>query len=258
MTPAVTGPTTGTVIDVVVCDDHGVFVDALTTVLAHRHVRVCAVARRAVDVVDAVRRHRPAVCLLDRAFRDGDGLDVVPDLLDLSPATRILVVTADPDDESARRALELGVHGYVHKTCGVDVLVSGIRRVVDGKTVLELPARRTPRRTPEDDHAHRLAAYLTTREQEILALLVRGSGTGDISRELGVSVTTVRTHVQAVMTKLGAHSRLEVAALATRHGLVPRVERRGNGSASAPREFGEACAREQCQLEGVEAVGRWP
>jgi DNA-binding NarL/FixJ family response regulator len=208
------------VIDAVIGDDHAVFVDALTTVLALRRIRVRAVARRAGEVVTVVRRHRPAVCLLDRSFPDGDGLDLVPVLLETAPATRVLLVSADADDATARRAVERGAHGYVHKTQGIDVLVDGIRRVAEGGTVMALPPPAAVRRPPEDDHAHWLAGHLTPREQETLSLLVQGAGTADIARRLGISVTTVRTHVQAVMTKLGVHTRLEAAAVAARHGLV--------------------------------------
>jgi DNA-binding NarL/FixJ family response regulator len=63
-------------IDVVVGDDHGVFVDALSAVLGRRRVVVRSVAHRTADVREAVRRHRPAICLLDRAFPDGDGIEL--------------------------------------------------------------------------------------------------------------------------------------------------------------------------------------
>ncbi|MCD2195937.1 response regulator transcription factor [Actinomycetospora endophytica] len=207
-------------IDVVVGDDHGVFVDALSTVLGQRRLVVRSVAHRAADVREAVRHHRPAVCLLDRVFSDGDGIELIPELLEASPGTRILVVTADPDDGSARKALELGASGFVHKTRGVTALIEAIHRVVDGQTVVELPPRRRPAGTDPTAEVRRLAGHLTSREWECLRLVVRGLGSAEMATELGISVTTVRTHVQAVMTKLGVHSRLEAAALATRHGLV--------------------------------------
>lgn len=207
-------------VDVVVGDDHGVFVDALSTVLGQRRLVVRAVAHRASEVLATVAEHTPTVCLLDRSFADGDGIDLIPDLLAASPRTRIIVVTADPDHGSAERALTRGARGFVHKTRGVTALVEAIHRVVDGGTVVELPPRR---RTTDPDEAdvRRRASHLTPRERECLALMVEGRGTADIAAHWGVSVTTVRTHVQAVLIKLGVHTRLEAAALAARHGLVP-------------------------------------
>lgn len=208
------------VTDVVVGDDHGVFVDALSAVLGQRRLDVRAVAHRAADVLAAVATHRPAVCLLDRSFADGDGVELIPDLRAASATTRIIVVTADPDVGSARRALDAGAHGFVHKTRGVTALVDAIHRVLDGDIAVELPPRRRSPCTPADDEARRLASHLTTREWECLRLIVEGRGTADMATDLGVSVTTVRTHVQGILTKLGVHTRLEAAALAVRHGLL--------------------------------------
>lgn len=207
-------------IDVVVGDDHGVFVDALSTVLGQRRLTVRAVAHRATEVREAVRRNRPGVCLLDRRFSDGDGMQLIPLLLEDSPDTRIIVVTADPDEGSARKALELGAHGFVHKTRGVTALIEAIHQVIEGRTVVELPPRRRAQVSAAAADVQRLASHLTTREWTCLCLLVRGRGTAEMSAELGISVTTVRTHIQSMMTKLGVHTRLEAAALASRHRLV--------------------------------------
>lgn len=219
--------------DVVVGDDHGVFVDALSTVLGQRRLVVRAVAHRAADVLAAVAEHAPTVCLLDRTFSDGDGIELIPDLLATSPRTRIIVVTADPDLGAADRALARGARGFVHKTRGVTALVEAIHRVVDGGTVVELPPRR---RVPDGEGAdiRRRASHLTRRERQCLALMVDGRGTTEIAAEWGVSVTTVRTHVQAVLIKLGVHTRLEAAAMAVRYELVPPV-RRGVPTTPAPR-----------------------
>jgi two-component system nitrate/nitrite response regulator NarL len=229
--------------DVVVGDDHGVFVDALSTVLAQRRLVVRAVAHRASDVLAAVAQHGPAICLLDRSFSDGDGIELIPELLAASPRTRIIVVTADPDHGAAARALARGARGFVHKTRGVTALVDAIHHVVDGATVVELPPRRRTAdaadcHTPGSD-VSRLASYLTGRERECLALMVDGRSTLEIAGEWGVSVTTVRSHVQAVLTKLGVHTRLEAATLAARHGLVPAAR-----VAGGPRTFRPERARQ--------------
>ena len=206
--------------DVVVGDDHGVFADALSTVLGQRRLVVRAVAHRAADVLAAVGEHEPCVCLLDRTFPDGDGLELIPDLLTTSPRTRVIVVTADPDEGAVRRALDAGARGFVHKTRGVAALVDAIHRVVDGEVAVELPPRRRATAVAVEDEYRRLASHLTAREWDCLRLIVDGHGTGEIASELGISGTTVRTHVQAVLTKLGVHTRLEAVAVASRHGLL--------------------------------------
>lgn len=208
--------------DIVLGDDHIAFADALGTVLADEERRVVAVQHTASGVLAAVRDHAPDLLLLDRWFEDGDGFTLLPALIEASPRTRILVITADPDQDVARQALTAGAHGFVHKTRGASALLGAIDRVLAGATVVELPPRWTAPRQPRGRETP--APHLTAREQQCLALLVEGAGTAEMAATLAVSVTTVRTHVQALMTKLGVHTRLEAAAYAVRHGLVPEAD----------------------------------
>ncbi len=206
--------------DVVLCDDHPVFADALAVVLAGRGYAVRAVVHSTAGIVAAVRAHRPAACVIDRHFADGDGLDVVAPVVAASPTTRVLLLTADRDPAVARRALAAGASGYLRKTAGVEALVSAIGRVVRGEVVVDAPPERPVPRSSEHAEALRLAAYLTVRERECLALVVEGLGTGAMAERLGLSTATVRTHVQSVLTKLGVHSRLEAASFAVRHSIL--------------------------------------
>jgi DNA-binding NarL/FixJ family response regulator len=113
-----------------------------------------------------------------------------------------------------------GAAGYLCKTAGVAALVSTLARVAAGEVVSAVPAPRSPLRVPEHAEAHRLAGYLTPRERDCLAMMVDGLGTAAIATRLGVSVATVRTYAQAVLTKLGVHSRLEAASFAVRYSLL--------------------------------------
>jgi two-component system nitrate/nitrite response regulator NarL len=211
-----TGPAAG--LDVVLGDDHPVFAEALARVLAGYGFRVRAVVHRVDDVVPAVLAHRPHVCLVDRHFGvGGDGLAVLPAVRAASPTTRTVLLTADRDPDTARRALAAGADGYLCKTAGVPALVSVLLRVAAGEVVTDLPVPAAP--PPEHADAHRLAGYLTPRERDTLAMIVDGLGTAAIAARLGVSAATVRTYVQAVLTKLGVHSRLEAASFAVRHAL---------------------------------------
>ena len=111
-----------------------------------------------------------------------------------------------------------GASGYVHQSRGIDALVCALERVLNGEIVIDVPDA-PPRRPAEPNHALRLAAHLTGRERQCLLMLVEGLDTAAMVERLGVSRTTVRTHLQAVLTKLGVHSRLEAASFAVRHRL---------------------------------------
>lgn len=209
---------------IVLGDAQTVFLDALRAILDQAGKRVVATTSTRADVLEAVRAWQPTICVSDDSFPDGPILDVIDDLGRSSPHTKVVLLTADGDPYQLRRALDAGVVGYVHKMRGIGVLLDALRRVGAGELVVEGSfARRTVAVPAGEMRLRRLAAYLTHRESECLALLVDGYGTAGIARRLGVSSTTVRSHIQAILTKLGAHSRLEAASLAVRYGLVGAV-----------------------------------
>jgi two-component system, NarL family, nitrate/nitrite response regulator NarL len=211
-------------IEVVIGDDHAVFLDALSTVLT-QHGTAVTKATTIAGTISAVRARQPDVCLVDRHFAAGhDGLDALADISGASPRTKVLVLSADGDSDTVMRAMRAGAAGYVHKTRGVSVLRQTIDRVLRGEVVVEVPAAPgiRPQLARQRD-ALRLAAYLTARERKCLELLVAGQDTAAMVSSLGVSAATVRTHVQGLLTKLGVHSRLEAAAFAVRHGLLDDV-----------------------------------
>ncbi len=219
--------TTSGTTSIVLGDDHAVFVESLVSVLVGAGFRVPAVARSLTGTIEAVRHYRPDVCLLGRRFSDGDGVTAIDRLIGASPVTRILILAADDDTDAMRQAVRLGAAGYVHKTWGIRKLVHALERVVDGAVVLDAP-RVTSARSDVSE-AHRLAAHLTARERECLALLVEGLDTSAMTLRLGVSTTTVRSHVQALLTKLGVHSRLEAATFAVRYDLIDHDQHGAEG-----------------------------
>lgn len=221
------GPGVAT-IALVIGDDHTLFGEALAGVLTVHSFLVRAVTRSISGVIEAVRRHRPDVCLLDRYFVDGDVIDAIDEIIAAGCGTRVLILTADNDMDGVTHALRSGAQGYVHKSSGFGVLAEAIARVVDDEgVVVEVPIRRGRRLSPELAEARRLAAALTARERDCLELIVEGLGTEAMARRLGVSNTTVRTHSQRLLTKLGVHSRLEAASFAVRYSVLDRPVRAG-------------------------------
>jgi two-component system, NarL family, nitrate/nitrite response regulator NarL len=203
---------------VVLGDDHVVFLDALATVLQqHGHV-ICGVARCTAEMVARVRAHQPDVCLIDRNATSDDHALIIGRVLAASPSTSVLVLGASPCSEAAGQALDAGASGYLHQSRGVGALVSALDRVLNGEIVVDIP-QAAPSRSAEPNQALRMAGHLTSRERECLMMLVEGLDTAAMVDRLGVSRTTVRTHLQAVLTKLGVHSRLEAASFAVRHRL---------------------------------------
>ena len=201
-------------------DDQAIFLDALSTVLTQRGYEVGAVARSPEEMVAHVRHQRPDACLIDCNLAVDEGLRTIQRVIEAHQDTTVVVLGADPDHESAELALDAGASGYLHQSRGVEVLVSALERMPSGERVVDLPDTTPARKPRRRSHADTVAATLTARERECLSLLVAGLDTAAIMARMGVSRTTVRTHLQSVLTKLGVHSRLEAASFAVRHNLV--------------------------------------
>jgi two-component system, NarL family, nitrate/nitrite response regulator NarL len=201
-------------------DNHVVFLDALSSVLMQHGHAVSPVARSADEILSLVRRERPDVCVIDRYPAAGDDAQTIGRVRAACDSTNVLVISADPEARAVGRALDAGASGYLHQSRGIGELIAALERVLAGEVVVDVPAVRPPmRRAAQPDHALRLAGHLTSRERECLMMLVEGLDTAAMMDRLRVSRTTVRTHLQAVLTKLGVHSRLEAVSFAVRHRL---------------------------------------
>jgi two-component system nitrate/nitrite response regulator NarL len=206
---------------IVLADDHAVFLDGLTAVLTQAEYDVLATSVTISALLANVQALRPDLCIIESHFADGDGVGAIAQITMVSPHTLVVMLTDDDEPETAHRALRAGAAGYLHKARGVPALVEALRRICAGEVVVEGTFASPRVAGPQASQRLRLlATYLTPRELECLALLASGAGTATIARRLGVSTTTIRSHVQAVLTKLGVHSRLEAASVAIRYGLV--------------------------------------
>lgn len=211
---------------VLVVDDHAMFASSVAAALeAEDDITVVATAPdlRAARAELGARSgdgHGIDVVLLDQRLPDGDGVDAVAELKQISAATKIVMLTASTDDDTLLRAMEGGCSGFVEKSRTVDELVGAVRGAAAGEAVLApaLLARlmlRVQRRTEA-----RVGTDLTARELEVLALVAEGLSNAAIAKRLWLSVNTVRNHVANLLGKLGVHSKLEALSVAVREGLL--------------------------------------
>jgi DNA-binding NarL/FixJ family response regulator len=207
---------------IVLADRQTLFLDVLTWVLRVEGHNVLATATTRQQLVAAVERTGPDTCLIDSEFPDGDVATAVADVRAVRPDVHVVVLTADGAPDTMGRAFAAGATGFVHKTRGLGAVLTALDRIAAGGQVAVDGAPVTAARdaSPERQHMWRLAGFLTPRELECLRLLTSGQDTAEMARTLGVSTATVRSHVQSILSKLGAHSRLEAASLALRHGLL--------------------------------------
>ena len=207
-----------------ICDYQVVFAESLAHLLTARGMHVIAVTHD-LDRATAVLRERPVdVCLLDVVFGSEHALNRLPELRHAAPRTRLVLLSARVDAVLMAAAHQAGVSGVADKRQPVAELIGLLDRVYAGApepagrrpfgSVVAFPGQR-----PAND-AQRLATYLTPRERQVLSALVCGENTTKLAGSLGIAANTARCHVQSLLAKMGAHSRLEVATTAVRCGMV--------------------------------------
>jgi two-component system, NarL family, nitrate/nitrite response regulator NarL len=207
-------------VNVVICDDHQLFSEALANLLGRRGHHIVAIPRNPAAAVESVGQVDVDLCIMDLLFPDDSGVDGTRRVREASPPTKVVLLTGAADRDALAAAVEAGACAVVAKESETSVLLDAIDRAGRGEAVLpvEVLDRAVHEPSAARDPVAVQASFLSQREWEVLELLVDGCNTHSVARCLGITHSTARTHIQNVLTKLGCHSRLEVVALAVKHG----------------------------------------
>ena len=213
---------------IVIADAHRVFAEALTSLLRRAGHEIIGCATDLSSAAALIEAEQVDLCVMDISLPGTGELGAIAQMIRQAPRTAVVLLAGAPQAQDLCSALNEGVRGIALKS---DDFVE-ILRVLTGAT-----SSRVPRRGPASAVLSMAAQtclgpggrirpaegrmqFLTQRERETLTRLVRGESTTVIAKAMGVRVSTARSHVDAVLTKLGAHSRLEAVALAVRERLV--------------------------------------
>jgi DNA-binding NarL/FixJ family response regulator len=147
--------------------------------------------------------------VVDLQLPDGGGLELIPRLRELRPASRIVVLTAHPRADLAERAIAAGAVAFLGKDAALPRILEAVRTADADRPVVDAQLRRSA------EHI-----VLTHREYDVLRELGQGRDATRIAAALGISVYTARDHIKAVMAKLGVHSQLDAVVSAERLGLI--------------------------------------
>lgn len=146
-------------------------------------------------------------------------MTAVRQLLEVAPGVPVVLLTATTDERVAARALEAGARGFLTKHKSTSELVDAVRAALAGEVVVSSDV--FPKVLAQLGLRANDGSELTGREAEVLELMASGLSNDEIASRLYISRNTVRSHVQHVLQKLGAHSRLEGVLIASRSGLLP-------------------------------------
>jgi DNA-binding NarL/FixJ family response regulator len=198
--------------------------EAISDAVAHQaSFKIVGEAANVVELEEAARATQPDVVALDASF-DGGVVEATTAVLRAAPGCSVLILDQSADTEVLYRTVLAGARGYLTGGYSLDGLVEGMQMLSRGEALIPeglltgLLARLVNRQS-EVDEARKIVGGLTSREREVLRLVVDGQDNHSIGRSLVISPQTARTHVQNVLSKLGVHSRLEAAAFVLRHDM---------------------------------------
>ena len=200
---------------VLLVDDHALVRRGFRRMLEDEPTfEVVGEASDGLEAVELAERLAPDVIVMDCALPQINGIEASRRILQKRPKTAILMLSMHSEDTLVRQALEAGAKGYVLKNAMDLDLVSAIKGVAEGKTVLDPQIERSGNLKGERDTG------LTPRELEILQHIVAGKSNKEIASELNLSVNTVSVHRANIMDALGIHKTAELVVYAIRNGLV--------------------------------------
>ncbi len=206
-------------ISVFLVDDHEIFRRGIRTLLAHEpDIDVAGEAGTAAAALAQIPVLRPDVAVLDVRLPDGNGITVCREICSALPQTACLMLTAYNDDQALLGAIMAGAAGYVSKqTCGAD-LVSALRAVASGQSILDPQAsRQIMTRLRERPIIVDPMAALSEQEKRVLELVSEGLTNRQIAQRMFLAEKTVKNYVSSLLTKLGMQRRTQAAAFAVRH-----------------------------------------
>ena len=207
---------------VLVADDHSLFRDGLVSLLEAAGYEIAAQVGDGQEALIQAKRTKPDLILLDLSMPRLNGLDALPQLLEIVPEAKIVILTISEEDDDLLKVIQAGAHGYLEKNLNADdflELLGGVERgeaALTGRTAARLMAKlaenRSPIKTATED--------LTARELELLELVGEGFSNRAISESLSISTNTVKYHLKNIFQKLGAQNRAEAVAHAIRTGIL--------------------------------------
>ncbi|HEX3107678.1 MAG TPA: response regulator transcription factor [Thermoanaerobaculia bacterium] len=213
---------------ILIADDHALFRDGLRSLLRTEGHDIVAEAKNGREAIQLAHQHKPDVVLMDLSMPEVDGLTATRTIVAELPEVKVIVLTASDEDNNLFEAIRNGAQGYLMKDLEADEFFDMLDRASRGEPALT-PAfakkllqefARPPQAAEQEPH-HGDNDALTSREREVLELMVQGvTSNRKLAKQLGVSENTVKFHVRNILDKLRLHTRAEVVGYALRKRII--------------------------------------
>jgi DNA-binding NarL/FixJ family response regulator len=209
---------------VMLVDDHAIWRGGVRSMLEDTEFQVVGEAASGREALEVARRTNPRLTLLDIRMAGGDGLAALVALKQEHPRMAVVMLTTYDNPTYMARAVAGGASGYLLKGMEQEAMLDALRAVAGGETLLSPQELVRSLRSVSEQAAGSadLIEPLTDREEEVLRLLATGLSNRDIGSVLFIAESTVKTHVEHIISKLGVSDRVQAAVWAARHGIAPR------------------------------------
>ncbi len=210
-------------ISIMLVDDHAIWRGGVRSMLEDTEFEVVGEAASGREALDVARQVHPRMALLDIRMAGGDGLGALVALKEEHPRMAVVMLTTYDNPTYMARAVAGGAAGYLLKGVDQDEMLEALRTVASGETLLTREDLIRSLRGVSEMAAGSadLIEPLTDREQEVLRLLATGLTNRDLGAILFIAESTVKTHVEHIISKLGVSDRVQAAVWAAQHGLGP-------------------------------------
>jgi DNA-binding NarL/FixJ family response regulator len=212
-----------TPITVVVIDDHVLFRSGLRELLEQEQINVVGEASSAEAGIELVQHHAPNVAIMDLNLPRMSGHEAIRRIGEVAPETQVLVLSISTDEADVTEAVLAGACGYLLKDASVGDIAAGVRAAASGDSMVSprmAKALLRQLRRHEQEDRRPTTQDLSTREKEVLRLVVDGKDNAAIAAELFISPYTVKNHISNILLKLQVENRLQAAVRAVRDALV--------------------------------------
>jgi DNA-binding NarL/FixJ family response regulator len=212
-------------IRVILADDHRILREGLRSLLEKElRMEVVGQADNGRDAVELAKNLRPDIVVMDVHMPGLNGIEATRVIVRDCPGVRVVALSMHSDRGMVLETLRAGASGYLLKDCATDELERAIRTALSDRTYVspDIAGVVVDELRAEGGAAHATPlASLTDRERQVLQLLAVGKTAKEIAATLGVSIQTIETHKQHLMTKLSLHGIAELTKFAVRHGITP-------------------------------------
>ena len=208
-------------IQILIADDHEMFREGIKRICEDNpELVVAGEASNGIEVLEKVSEREYDLLLLDIAMPGLNGLDTLKQLKTLNPKLRVLVLSMDPEDEYAIRAIKAGAAGYLTKAKASRELMEAIQKISNGGNYINASVAEKLLFDMKSESSKPLHKTLSDREYQILSMIVTGKKVAEIAEELSLSVKTVSTYKVRILNKMEMKSTAELVKYAVEHKLM--------------------------------------